>query len=113
MGMAVDILSWVLLLAGGGFMVVGAIGVMRLPDFYTRLHAAGITDTMAATMTIAGLMLQGGFSLTTLKLGLMLLFIYVTGPTATHALANAAYHAGMRLGKKKPAPATSGEEGAS
>lgn len=96
MAMAVDLLSWALILFGGLFMVIGAVGVVRLPDFYARLHGAGLTDTMAATLIVAGLMLQGGWSLVSLKLFLMLFLLYFTSPTASHALANAAFHAGLR-----------------
>ncbi len=96
MAMATDLLSWGLILAGSLFMVIGAVGVLRLPDFYARLHGAGLTDTMAATLLILGLMLQGGWSLVSLKLFLMLFLLYFTSPTASHALANVAFHAGLR-----------------
>ncbi|MGZ0245577.1 MAG: cation:proton antiporter, partial [Alphaproteobacteria bacterium] len=68
MEQAIDILSWALLLGGSFFLLVGAIGVLRLPDLYTRSHAAGITDTMGAILILLGLMLQGGFTLITAKL---------------------------------------------
>lgn len=86
----VEILSWVLLLAGGGVGLLGGIGLLRFPDFYTRLHAAGMTDTLCALLIIAGLVLQAGFTLLSLKLGLILLFMLFTAPTASHALARAA-----------------------
>ncbi len=85
-----DILSWILLLSGGVFGVIGGLGLLRFPDFYTRLHAAGITDTLCALLIIAGLMLQAGLSILTLKLALILLFLLFTAPTASHALARAA-----------------------
>jgi len=97
MAILLDILSWVLLLAGGSLLVVGGIGVLRLPDFFTRLHAAGVTDTMGAGLTLLGLVLQAGLSLTAVKLLLILAFLLFTSPTATHALAKAALH-----GKVKP-----------
>ena len=93
MEMFVDILSWGCLLVGAGFLLIGAIGVMRLPDFYTRLHAVSIGDTMGTGLILAGLMLQGGLSLVTVKLILMFYFMIFTGPTATHALAEAAMQA--------------------
>lgn len=96
-GVLRDVFSWSLILAGCGFIFTGAFGVLRMPDFYTRLHAAGLTDTMGSGFLLIGLMLQAGISLASLKLALMLLFIYFTSPIATHALANAAYSAGLRM----------------
>jgi multicomponent Na+:H+ antiporter subunit G len=86
----IDLLSWILLLAGALFTLTGAIGVLRFPDFYSRLHAVSVCDTMGAGLILAGLMLQGGLSLVTVKLMLMFYFMMFTGPTAVHALAEAA-----------------------
>ncbi len=94
----IDMLSWILLLGGSFFLVVGAVGLVRLPDFFTRMHAAGVTDTGGAGLVLLGLMLQGGFSLVTVKLAFILLFILFTSPTACHALAKAALHAGHEPG---------------
>jgi len=91
-----DILSWVLLCLGGIFVLIGGIGALRLPGFYTRLHAASLTDTMATILIFSGMMLQGGFSLATLKLLAIMVFLLLTGPTASYALANAALQSGMR-----------------
>ncbi len=96
MGVAVDLASWALLLVGSAFAVTGGIGVMRLPDFYTRLHGAGVTDTLGAGLILAGLMLQAGFTLVTVKLILILVFVFFTSPTATHALAKAALGSGLK-----------------
>ena len=87
---AIDIVSWILLLGGGAFGVMGGLGLIRFPDFYTRLHAAGVTDTLCALMIILGLILQAGLSILTVKLALILLFLLFTAPTASHALARAA-----------------------
>ncbi len=92
---ALDILSWVLLLGGGAFVMIGGIGLLRLPDFYTRLHAAGMTDTLGAGLIILGMMVAGGLSLVTVKLVLLGALIFLTSPTATHAIANAAFTAGL------------------
>ncbi len=97
MFLLLDILSWALIVTGAAFLLIGAIGVLRMPDFYTRLHAAGLTDTMSASFIVAGLLLQSGPGLTALKLILILLFIYFTAPLSTHALINAAYTAGLRM----------------
>jgi len=91
-----NIASAGLLLIGGGFGLIGGLGLFRLPDFYTRLHAAGITDTLCAICIGAGLILQSGFSLLTLKLLLILMFLLFTAPTATHALSRAAMIDGLR-----------------
>ncbi len=87
---SLDILSWIILLAGAVFLLIGAIGVLRFPDFFTRLHAVSVCDTMGAGLVLVGLMLQGGLSLVTVKLVLMFYFMMFTGPTAVHALAEAA-----------------------
>lgn len=96
MALAIDILSWALLLAGGGFCIVGSIGLLRMPDMFTRLHGASITDTMGAISLVAGMALQAGFTLVTAKLLIILALILLTSPVATHALAQAALHGGIR-----------------
>lgn len=93
---ALDAISAALMLTGAVFVLAGAIGMMRLPDFYTRMHAAGVTDTLGAELIIIGLMFQSGWSLVTVKLALLGLFVFMTSPTATHATANAAYKAGLK-----------------
>lgn len=96
MSLAVDILSWICLAAGGAFCVVGAIGLVRMPDFYTRMHAASVTDTLGAGLMLLGMMLQAGLSLVTVKLVMVGLLIFFTSPTATHALAKAALARGLQ-----------------
>lgn len=91
------LVSGLALASGCFFMLSGAVGLLRFPDFYTRMHAAGITDTLASFLIIGGLMLVAGWSLALFKLGLILLFIFFTGPTASHALAKAAQHGELRL----------------
>ncbi len=95
-----DIASWALLVSGGGLCIIGGLGLLRLPDVYARMHAAGITDTLGAGLILAGLMVQGGLSLVTVKLILILVFLLFTSPTSTYAVANAAYRQGLapRLG---------------
>lgn len=84
-------------LAGGLFFVLaGAVGVIRLPDFYTRLHAAGMTDTLGAELILFGLILQADGWQVIAKLLLVAFFLVVTSPTATHAVAHAAYKAGEK-----------------
>lgn len=105
--MIIDIVSWICLLAGGALGIIGGIGIHRFPDFYSRLHAAGITDTMCAMLILLGLGLQAGWSLAAFKLALIFVFIFFTSPTASHALANAALHSGLRprLDSDKPGDA--------
>ena len=91
-----NLISAGLLAAGSIFVLIGAFGLVGLPDFYTRLHAAGITDTLGAELILLGLMFQAGLSLVTVKLILISLFIFFTSPTATHAVANAARVMGLK-----------------
>jgi len=100
----VDILSWALLLLGSFFCITGGVGILRFPDFFTRLHAASVTDSLGAGFILLGLMLQAGLSLVLAKLILILIFMLLTGPTATHAVAKAALHSGFepQLAKKPP-----------
>ncbi len=99
-----DIASWVLLLAGVFFSLAGGVGILRLPDLFTRMHAAGITDTMGAGLILIGLAVQAGFTLVTVKLLLILILLFFTSPTSTHALAKAALHGGV-----KPVPDDEGD----
>ncbi len=92
----VDVLSWILLCTGGAFVLIGGIGALRLPNFYTRLHAASLTETMATILIFAGMILQAGLSLAALKLVAIMLFLLITAPTASYALANSALQSGMR-----------------
>jgi len=94
--MIIDILSWICLLSGGLFGVVGAIGIHRFPDFYSRQHAVGITDTLCAMLILLGLGLQAGMSLAVFKLAMIFIFLFLTSPTASHALVNAAMHSGLK-----------------
>lgn len=96
MDLVLDIISAVLLAAGTFFVFVGGLGVMRMPDFYTRMHAASLTDTGGAALIIAGLLLQGGLTLAPLKLLAIFLFLFLTSPTASYALANAALLSGLK-----------------
>ncbi len=93
---ALDVLSWTLLLGGGAFAVVGGVGLLRLPDLFSRMHGAGITDTLGAGLVLSGLMVHAGLSLVTVKLLAILFFLLVTSPTATHALAQSALSHGLR-----------------
>jgi len=91
-----DITSWALLSMGGVFILIGGVGVLRMPTLYTRIHAASLTDTMGAVLVIMGIMFQAGLSLATVKLAAILMFLLLTSPTASNALASAALLAGLR-----------------
>ena len=90
-----DIASGVLLAGGGFFCIVGAVGLLRMPDFFTRTHAASLIETLGAGLILAGLALQAGFTLALLKLVILGLLILFASPTATHALAKAARERGV------------------
>ncbi len=92
MAPVLDIASWVLLISGSFFVIVGGIGLLRLPDFYTRVHAASITDTVGAWLIILGLLLQVEHTLVGIKLIMILLFLILTSPLSSHALTKAAYY---------------------
>ncbi|MCG8315000.1 MAG: monovalent cation/H(+) antiporter subunit G [Pseudomonadales bacterium] len=90
-----DIVSSILLIAGVFFGLSGAIGLFRFPDFFTRVHAASVTDSLATLLIICGLLLQTSFDLNTAKLIFILAFLMITSPTASHALAKSARHGGL------------------
>ncbi len=93
--MIIDLLSWACLVGGGIVGIIGGIGMLRFPDFFTRQHASGVTDTLGAFLILLGLALQAGLTLATFKLALIFLFLFFTSPTASHALASAAVHDGV------------------
>jgi multicomponent Na+:H+ antiporter subunit G len=96
MALALDILSWIMLSAGGFFVLVGGIGALRMPNLYTRMHAASVTDTMGAVLVLGGIMLQAGLTLATIKLAAILMFLLMTSPTSSYALAHSALLAGIK-----------------
>ena len=91
-----DLVSWACLILGSIFCIVGGIGLLRLPDFYSRMHGGGITDTLGAGLVLVGLMVQGGLSLVTVKLVMIFLFLLLVSPTSTHAVAKAAFTSGLK-----------------
>jgi multicomponent Na+:H+ antiporter subunit G len=96
MSVLIDAASWACLMAGVAFCAIGAIGLIRMPDFYTRMHAASVTDTVGAGLILIGLMLQAGFTLVAAKLVMIGMLILLTSPAAAHALARAAFVRGVR-----------------
>lgn len=102
--MIIDIVSWIALLSGAFFFLVGAAGLVRMPDLFTRIHSVSVADTLGAGLILFGLMLQAGFTLTGVKLGILGALFFITGPVATHALAQAALHMRVEpeLAKENP-----------
>jgi len=90
---AIDWLSAIMLSLGGFFVFTGGVGPIRMPNLFTRMHASSLTDTLGSLLILGALMLQVGFSLITLKLGAILIFLVFTSPVSAYALANAALHA--------------------
>ena len=95
MSMVADVISGVCRVAGGIISLVGGIGLLRMPSFFTRMHAASLIDTLGAGLILAGLMVQAGFTLVSLKLAVIGLLLLFASPTATHALAKAALARGV------------------
>jgi len=85
-----DALSWIFIIAGIVFCLIGGYGIIKLKDFFARLHAASLIDTLGIGLVFVGLILQAGFTLVAAKLVLILIFVFFTSPTATYALARAA-----------------------
>lgn len=97
MDMILNILSWFFILLGSAFVLIGAIGVVRLPEVFTRSHAAGVIDTMGAGMLLLGMMFQtGGFNLVLVKLVLIGFFLFFTSPVSSHALVRSALADGAK-----------------
>jgi multicomponent Na+:H+ antiporter subunit G len=111
MTLAAELASWGLILLGSFFTIVGAFGLVRMPEVFTRMHAASVMDTLGVGFLILGMSLQAGFGLVTLKLIFLLALFFFTGPVVTHALAQACLHEGIepllaedRRGIARPQP---------
>ncbi|MEG3618003.1 monovalent cation/H(+) antiporter subunit G [Magnetovibrio sp. PR-2] len=99
-----DWISWFFILGGAFFSIVGALGIVRLPDVFSRMHGAGMVDTAGIDMILIGLMFQATEWIVVVKLGLILLFLFFTSPTTTFALARAAISGGVNPGPKRREP---------
>ena len=95
MDLILTIIRDIFLVTGSIAVLIGAIGVLRLPELYCRIHAAGITDTAGAGLIITGLMIDSGFTLVSLKLFVIFVFLFFTGPTSSHAIAKTAIHSNV------------------
>jgi multicomponent Na+:H+ antiporter subunit G len=92
----INAISAVFIISGLFFIVVGTIGLLRLPDFYSRMHATGKCDTLGVGLTIFGLIIYNGFNFISVKLLFLVAFILIANPVATHAIARAAYKVGLQ-----------------
>jgi multicomponent Na+:H+ antiporter subunit G len=95
------LIATIFLVGGAAFLFVSCVGLLRLPDFYTRAHAVGKAETLGSMLTLVGLALYNGVALSSLKLLLILAIIAITNPTATHALTRAAIRSGLKIWRAK------------
>lgn len=91
-----DVVSWFFLVSGGFFCLVGGFGLIKFDSFYQRIHAAGVTDSLGAALIVGGLLFQADHWMIAAKLILLVVFLWVTGPTSSHALVKAAYALGLK-----------------
>ena len=91
-----ELLSNICLMLGGVLCITGGVGLLRMPDFFSRVHASGVTETLAAPLLLIGLLLQMEWSLDSVKVIMILFLVLATNPTATHAMAKATLHGGQR-----------------
>ncbi|MCP1727062.1 multicomponent Na+:H+ antiporter subunit G [Natronospira proteinivora] len=92
MELFINLISGTMLAVGSLLLLIGGVGLIRFPDFYSRIQAAGITDSLCSILILVGLMLQADTIPVAAKLLFTLLFLLFTAPTASHALAKAARH---------------------
>jgi multicomponent Na+:H+ antiporter subunit G len=94
--LAKDLISIFFMLAGFFFFTTATLGLLRLPDFFTRLHATGKGDSLAVFLSLMGLAVYHGFSLTSAKIVFVAVFMFLAQPTATHAISRAAFRCGVQ-----------------
>tara|TARA_Y100000746_G_C15369589_1_gene393585 strand:- start:421 stop:744 length:324 start_codon:yes stop_codon:yes gene_type:complete len=96
----INILSWMTIISGSGFIITGAYGAYKAPGFWSRLQSVSLIESLGAFLVLIGLGLQSGFTFITIKIVIIGIFLFITGPTSTHALANAAFSSGVRPEQK-------------
>ncbi|MFC2067089.1 monovalent cation/H(+) antiporter subunit G [Chloroflexota bacterium] len=104
------VLATILILSGAFFLTVSCIGLIRLPDFYTRTHAVGKSETLGAMLVLAGLAVYNGFEVSTLKILIILVFLVIASPTATHAILRAARCSGLEPWTRKKKQTSDSDE---
>jgi len=102
MTLFLNIIAGILMASGVFFFLAGAIALIRFPDVYTRLHATTKLDTLGLGLILVGLIVYDGFTLASVKLLFILFFMFLTSPTAAHALARSAYKSGVKLFGENP-----------
>ena len=90
------IISYILIIIGSFFVISGAIGIIRFPDFYSRMHPAGLIDSAGAPLILVGCAVQYGISFTSFKIIILIAFLLFTGSTSTHILSKAAMLTGLK-----------------
>lgn len=98
-----DVIAALFMLVGFFFVIVAAVGVLRLPDFYTRMHASGKSETLGIMLTLIGLAIYQGFNLVSLKILMISVFVLLANPIGSHAISRAAFYAGVKPWKKSDA----------
>ena len=96
----INIFSWMAIILGSVFIITGAYGAYKAPGFWIRLQSVSLIESLGAFMMLIGLGLQSGFTFVTVKIVIIGIFLFITGPTSTHALANAAFSSGVRPEQK-------------
>ncbi len=96
MSLLLDVLAWAALLVGGLFVIVGAVGIHRMPDVFTRMHATSLVDTLGVAFLGLGMLLQTDEFAVAVRLAIIVLVTMTASAVATHALARAALHDGVR-----------------
>jgi multicomponent Na+:H+ antiporter subunit G len=91
-----NILTVVLMTSGTFFMMTGSIGIVRLPDFFARLHAASKSDTLGIILFTAGMIVYNGMNMDSLKLLVIFILTALTNPVGSHALTRAAFNMGVK-----------------
>ena len=100
LGVLINILSWIAIISGSVFIITGAYGAYNAPGFWSRLQSVSLIESLGAFLVLIGLGLQSGFTFITIKIVIIGIFLFITGPTSTHALANAAFSSGVRPKQK-------------
>ena len=96
----INIFSWISIISGSVFIITGAYGAYKAPGFWIRLQSVSLIESLGAFLMLIGLGLQSGFTFVTVKIVIIGIFLFITGPTSTHALANAAFSSGVRPEQK-------------
>ena len=109
--LAQQVAAIILMVGGLFFLAVSAVGLLRFPDFYSRLHAVGKSETLGAILLLAGLAVYNGWVLSTIKILLILVFVLIASPTATHAIAQTALHSGLQPWTRKKKKAKQEDKG--